>query len=124
MAGAEPVVGSGVTLTVTDARRRREWRTVRAMVRLFCAHRHGSGAGPLCADCAGLLAYAQMRLARCPFGRHKPTCARCPIHCYRPTERATMREVMRWAGPRLLGVRTVLALLHGFDALRPVPKKR
>ncbi|RCK81057.1 MAG: hypothetical protein OZSIB_2434 [Candidatus Ozemobacter sibiricus] len=77
----------------------------------------------MCPACQELLAYARARLACCPFGSRKPTCARCPIHCYRPAMRERMREVMRTAGPRLLMVRPLLALGHGLDTLRPCPAR-
>ena len=30
---------------------------------------------------------------KCPYGPAKPTCARCPIHCYKPAPRETARVV-------------------------------
>ena len=63
----------------------RELRTIDAMLRIWCDAQHGAAARnaqPLCAACAELLEYARLRLAHCPFGAAKPTCARCPVHCY------------------------------------------
>jgi predicted amidophosphoribosyltransferase len=96
----------------------REEKTVSAMVRLFCAEVHGRRNG-LCPDCAALLTYARERLARCPYQARKPTCAKCPIHCYRPRERERIRAVMRHAGPRMLLRHPILALLHLLDSRRP-----
>ena len=56
--------------------------------------------------------YAHERLDRCPFGDDKPTCRECPIHCYRPAEKAAMQEVMRATGPRMLWRHPWLALVH------------
>jgi hypothetical protein len=100
----------------------RERETLRAMVALYCRDRHRPPAG-ICASCQDLLAYAEQRLAACPFGVEKPTCARCPIHCYRPLRRRQVREVMRHAGPRLLLHRPWLALLHLRDRLQKVPER-
>jgi len=48
---------------------------------------------------------------------HKPTCARCPVHCYRPAMRTEVQQVMRYAGPRMLWRHPWLALRHECDAL-------
>lgn len=100
-------------------RLRRERATVRAMVAMFCAHHHGTDG--LCADCRELADYADRRLDLCPYGAAKPACTKCPIHCYRPEPRERMREVMRFAGPRMLGRHPWLAILHLLDARKPAP---
>ncbi|MEW6337485.1 MAG: nitrous oxide-stimulated promoter family protein [Acidobacteriota bacterium] len=101
------------------ARLRRERKTVDAMVRMYCRAHHG---GPTpCRECADLATYAGHRLDRCPYGADKPTCVNCPIHCYRPEPRERMREVMRWAGPRMLWRHPFLAVMHLIDGRRPAP---
>lgn len=105
-------------------RLRREWRTVAAMIAISCARRHGGRRGALCAECQELHDYAQLRLARCPFGADKPTCAHCRVHCYRPEMRERVREVMRFAGPRMLARHPYLALMHlVVDDRRPAPER-
>ena len=74
----------------------REQQTFRCMTRIYCDHHHGSGAG-LCADCEKLMRYAEKRLEKCPYGSAKPTCANCPIHCYKPAQREQARIIMRYA---------------------------
>lgn len=110
---------------VSETRRlRRERKTVRLMVEAYCADRHGGGG--LCSECSELADYADRKLDLCPYGPDKPTCSNCPIHCYRPEPRGQMREVMRYAGPRMLKTHPVLALMHLFDEKReppPSPKK-
>lgn len=91
---------------------RRDARTVAAMVRISCIGQHGRGRGALCAPCATLLAYADDRLVKCPFGEEKTTCRECSIHCYRPAERTAMTNVMRYAGPRMLWRHPILAIRH------------
>ena len=56
---------------------------------------------PLCPDCAGLLEYAVRRLRSCPLNP-KPSCKKCPVHCYRPDYRERIREVMAWSGKRMI----------------------
>ncbi len=101
------------------ARRAREQKTLEAMMRLYCSHHHGGE--PLCADCAALAEYARRRLQRCVFGDAKPTCANCLVHCYRADMRERVREMMRWAGPRMLFRHPVLSILHMVDGRRPTP---
>ncbi len=104
-----------------DVRTRREERTVAAMIEMYCAGMHGPRSG-LCEECARLLAYARQRLERCPFGGDKPTCAKCPVHCYRPEMRARIRTVMRYSGPRMLLRHPVLSLCHLVHGWRPLPQ--
>ena len=105
----------------------REFRTLAAMLRIYCDDHHGPVAPDehgLCAECGELLAYARKRLAGCPFGPEKPTCAHCQIHCYGPRQRETTRVVMRYAGPRMLWRHPLLALAHlVVDGRRPAPPK-
>jgi hypothetical protein len=111
-----------------EGRLRREWRTLDAMIAIACRgrrhDRQGSGRRALCAECAELRAYAEQRLLRCPFGADKPTCNNCQVHCYRPEMRERVREIMRFAGPRMLLRHPMLAVLHlVVDERRPAPPK-
>lgn len=98
----------------------REEKTVAAMVRLYCRDQHGTKTG-VCAECEALLAYAHARLEHCPYQERKSTCAKCPIHCYKPAMREQMRAVMRYAGPRMLLRHPLLAVLHLIDGWKKVP---
>jgi len=89
------------------------------MIAIFCRDHHGGRV--LCADCASLLAYAEQRLQKCPFAEDKPTCVKCPVHCYKPACREQVKVVMRYAGPRLLFRRPILAVRHLLDERKPVP---
>ncbi len=99
---------------------REEKRTVDAMIRLHCAHHHAPRDG-LCIECADLAAFAFDRLDRCPFGAGKTTCARCPVHCYQPDQRVRIRQVMRYAGPRMLWRHPLMALRHALAGMRSRP---
>lgn len=98
----------------------REKRTVQAMVHIACRGRHATQNG-LCERCEELLSYALKRLDRCPFQADKPTCANCPVHCYRPSMREEIRAVMRYAGPRMLLRHPILAIRHLIDGQRKPP---
>lgn len=95
----------------------KELATVRLMVEIYCRHRHESPGG-LCANCAGLLDYVGQRLSRCPHGAHKMPCKNCRIGCYREPWKTQIREVMRFAGPRLIMYHPVLAIRHAWAGLR------
>jgi hypothetical protein len=90
------------------------------MLRIFCRDHHG-GVGGLCSDCEDLRCYAFQRLDNCPFGEAKPACNHCEVHCYSQQMRERVREVMRYAGPRMLLRHPVLSVLHLLDERRPVP---
>lgn len=59
-----------------------------------------------------LRAYARERITRCPKMATKTYCSNCEIHCYKPAFRQKIKEIMRYAGPRLLLRRPVGAIDH------------
>ncbi len=87
-----------------------EKRVVEQMIHLYC--RKKEGYNELCPECKELLQYATARLERCKFGENKPTCKKCPIHCYRPQMKERMCKVMRWAGPRMILYHPIAAIKH------------
>ena len=114
-----------------------EKRTVAAMIALYCRGKgHGvysdvsasktlsskrttSSSSPfLCPECSDLLHYAHQRLERCRFGEEKPSCTRCPVHCYRKDMRERIRQIMRYSGPRMLLHDPIMAIRHLWDFLR------
>lgn len=99
----------------------REWKTMSAMVRIYCRDHHRR-AGDLCAECRQFLDYAGLRLERCRFGEEKPTCANCPVHCYQRDRREQARVVMRHAGPRMVWEHPLMSLRHWLDGFRKAPE--
>ena len=91
------------------------------MIAVSCRGRHGSKQD-LCGDCQDLLDFATFRLQRCPHGEDKPTCAKCPVHCYKPDRRQQIRDVMRYAGPRMILHHPVMTIRHWLDGFRPARK--
>lgn len=55
----------------------------------------------LCPECTKLLMHAFVKRTHCPM-QPKPACKHCPNHCYHPTYRQQIREVMKFSGKRLL----------------------
>lgn len=90
-----------------------EKKTVEVMIRLYCRKREGNVS--LCPECRVLLEYASARLEHCPFGERKTSCKHCTVHCYQPAMRERMRQVMRFAGPRMLFYHPCAALRHLFQ---------
>ncbi|WP_413283273.1 nitrous oxide-stimulated promoter family protein [Vibrio sp. MA40-2] len=97
-----------------------EFQTVSAMVEIYCRKFHSNKNG-LCDNCRELLIYAETKLDRCPYGEDKPTCNKCPIHCYKPEPKEQMRLIMRYSGPRMLILHPILALRHLRHEKRKVP---
>jgi hypothetical protein len=100
----------------------REQRTVGAMIAIYCRGRHGTAKG-VCDDCETLLTYAQRRLEGCPFGKHKPACNHCRVHCYSASMRERVQAVMRYAGPRMPLRHPLLSFFHLLDKLRRTPPR-
>ena len=115
-----------------------EKKVVGLMIRMYC-RRHCRQQGrtakvdridarhntrPLCPECAALLDYALRRLDSCRFGNGKPSCRKCPVHCYRADMRERIRTVMRWAGQRMIFHHPLAATRHLLHELRsPEPVK-
>lgn len=107
-------------MSATHGRMTREARTMEVMVEMYCHDLHGAQKG-LCEGCRELVEYAHGRLEKCPYQEEKTTCAKCPVHCYRPAIRERMRAVMRHAGPRMLWRHPILTIMHLLDGLRKEP---
>ena len=100
---------------------RREFKTIAAMIRIYCRAHHQPSAAP-CDECRRLLEYADRRLDTCPFHAHKPVCNKCTVHCYSKTMRERVRQVMRFSGPRMIYRHPWLTLRHLIDGRRPAPE--
>ena len=98
----------------------RERRTVSTMVAIYCRRHHRRGRS-LCDNCNVLLEYALHRVACCPFGAEKPTCIDCSIHCYRPAMQERVRQIMQYAGPRMVLRHPILTLRHLLDKRQLAP---
>jgi hypothetical protein len=101
----------------TEEKRQREIEMVSQMIALYCRKKHGTK-GCLCPQCEALTAYAQRRSICCPFMETKTFCSNCKVHCYRAQERAQIKEVMRFSGPRMLLYHPVAAVRHMWETLK------
>lgn len=94
---------------MSDRRKQYELKVIATMVKMYCRAKHG---GSLCADCDALISYCEQRISHCPLGEAKSTCRLCTIHCYAPEYRQRVREVMRYAGPRMMLHHPLMAIRH------------
>ena len=103
-----------------QSKREREKKVVALMIALYCKNKHGGK--ELCLECQSLLAYASMRSDKCPFMETKTFCSNCKVHCYKSDMRQRIREVMRFAGPRMVFYHPILAVKHVIESKKE--KKR
>ncbi|UTJ49581.1 nitrous oxide-stimulated promoter family protein [Atlantibacter subterranea] len=102
------------------ARLDREKLTIQKMIALYQRKSPQALVEP--AHYQALYDYAMKRLDKCVFGDNKPACRQCPIHCYQPAKREEMKQIMRWAGPKMLWRHPILTLHHLIDDRAPVPE--
>ncbi|WP_153916350.1 nitrous oxide-stimulated promoter family protein [Shewanella sp. TC10] len=101
-----------------------ELNTMTAMAKIYCrAHHQPEHNQALCAECTELLQYAETRLDRCPYGQDKPTCNKCPVHCYKPHMKQRVREIMIYSGPRMLIPHPIMSIKHLLAERKPAPGK-
>ncbi|MFI3208749.1 MAG: nitrous oxide-stimulated promoter family protein [Eubacteriales bacterium] len=100
-------------------KREQEKQTIRFMIELYCRKLHKEewrrNHGILCSECQELLEYTYQKIERCPKMEEKTFCASCPIHCYQKERREQVRNVMKWAGPRMMIYNPKLAIKHLID---------
>ena len=87
-----------------------ERRIVADMIALYCRKKHSTK--ELCDNCRTLAEYADRRTMACPKMAEKTFCSQCKSHCYRQDMRERIREVMRFAGPRIIFHHPIAALRH------------
>lgn len=92
------------------------------MITLYCQKKHGSK--ELCSQCNELYGYSNKKLELCQWGEDKPFCRYCPTPCYRLDMKQKIREVMRFAGPRMIIYHPSAAIKHAFASLMQSAKKR
>lgn len=83
-------------------------------VEVYCDGKHGTthrtsfelpadlGVRSFCDECAAFMSYAVARRIKCPLEAEKPSCKHCRIHCYGKAQREKVREIMAYAGRRLM----------------------
>ena len=102
-------------------KQQREKHTVEKMIDIYCKAMHQPDK-VRCEKCEQLLQYSTQRIGKCIYGKDKPVCAKCKIH-YRPQMREEIKNVMRYAGPKM-GIKTSdFGILSFIDSLRGQPEQ-
>lgn len=109
-----------VDTAAIQKKREREKRTISQMVAIFCKGRHPEASRtaqsfsgePLCPECFAIDSYAVLRTEQCRKMDTKTICENCENRCYEPAKRELIREVMRYAGPRMLAHHPIAAFRH------------
>ena len=107
-----------LTTEQIEAKRTCERTVVLHMIEAYCHGKHGTRRGMLCPECIQLAEYADMRISRYPFMATKTFCSKCRVHCYAPEKLQAIKDVMRYAGPRMLLRHPVLVVRHGLDGMK------
>jgi len=93
---------------------KKDIRLIGTFVEVYCAGKHHAaerryttlpadlGERSLCKECEAFLEYAVVKRLKCPLEAEKPTCKHCRIHCYDQLRREKVREIMSYAGRKLL----------------------
>ncbi len=85
-----------------NARIDKDRKTLEAIGLIYCKAHHGGAkdAAGLCPSCRHTIEGTLERTASCPYG-HEGNCEDCDIHCQRGEARERIREIMRYAAPRM-----------------------
>jgi hypothetical protein len=111
--------------TRVSKKQQQEKQILLCMIQMYCkAHRHTVEACGLCDDCERIRAYSFERVDRCPFMETKTFCSHCSVHCYNGEMRHAIRRIMRYAGPRMLFRRPIMAMRHMLSFKRRKRKPR
>ncbi len=100
----------------TETKRQKEKKVITEMISLYCRKHHHEE--KLCDECQSLLAYAHMRIDRCPFMETKTFCNNCKVHCYQKEKREQVKTVMRYSGPRMLMYHPIMVLHHMYLSMK------
>ncbi len=99
--------------TITS-RQKKDIRLLAKFVEVYCTGNHrtaehaplvlpeGLGKRSLCPECTSFLEYGISKRLKCPLEAEKPTCKNCRIHCYDKQRREKVREIMAYAGRKLM----------------------
>lgn len=99
-------------------KREKEKQTVRFMIGIYCHRQHRTKGDDLCKECQELANYAIARVEHCPHMANKTFCSRCKTHCYKPDMRERIRQVMKYAGPRMIIYCPKMVLKHKIEEIK------
>lgn len=103
-------------------KREKEKKILQSMITVYCRGKHRFGK-VLCPECRKLLDYVLYRTEKCPFMETKTFCSACKVHCYSREMQMKMKEVMKYAGPRMIYHHPLLAISHIWVTIKGRRKK-
>ncbi len=101
-------------MEVLTKNQKKDIRLIGKFVEVYCAGKHhaaervtitlpaGLRERSICKECSSFLEYAVAKRLKCPLEADKPTCKHCRIHCYDKPHREKVREIMSYAGRKLM----------------------
>ncbi len=100
----------------------REYKTIQAMVEIYCSKHHQTEKKEICNECAELIKYARKKLEKCPFQENKSTCGKCTVHCYKKDMKEKVVAIMRYSSPKMIRKHPIMAFQHFLDSRKPAPQ--
>lgn len=96
------------------------------MIKLYCKNncKDSNKDGDLCNECINLIDYSKKRINLCRNKETKTFCSTCETHCYSPKMKESIKNVMRFSGPRMLIYNPKLATYHVICTTKHKLKKR
>lgn len=94
----------------TTSKIEKEKQMIETMITLYCRKHHKNK--QLCDQCLSLIKYSHKHLDNCRYGQDKHFCGQCPTPCYGQEQRAQIKEVMGFSGPRMILYNPKAVLKH------------
>ena len=97
----------------------RDRRTLAAIGSIYCKGNHPSAQRDetgMCPECRAVIEATAQRAEACPFG-HEGNCQDCSVRCQRGEAQVRIKQIMRYAAPRM-------AFRHPLMTLEYLRKKR
>lgn len=69
-------------------------------------------------DLKKLKAYAFKRIECCPRKEEKTFCSSCSIHCYKKKYRVQIKEIMKYAGKRMILKHPIITIKHLLNTIK------
>lgn len=114
-----------MTAQEIEQKRAGEKETVDCMIGIYCRGVHRDEGGENSARRAAAAGVRRSSHGKMPrFMETKTFCSACKVHCYSKEMQEKIREVMKYAGPRMLFVHPLLAIRHVHITLRNKKKQK
>lgn len=89
-----------------------ECKTIEEMIKIYCRGNKHKHTDRMCKQCGIMLEYSKDKLYKCKYADAKPTCRKCPVHCYSKEKRLMIKQIMRYSGPFMILYHPLLAFKY------------